>query len=472
MGAYTTEAGLAAPPAVVQWDCVSGIRGRNPAGIAWVESQLQGEDTTNAVAALEAAAKLDQHGIFIALNAHAGTDNPNWIQATWNLRGTYKKTSRTLVLLCPSITLPAELSQDVMIIDDPLPGSDRLQDIARDILKAAGNESPEPSMVEKAVDATMGLSGFAAEQACAMSLRRGDTGIEYSVEDLWTRKARMIEQTPGLSVWKSGVTFGDIAGYCNVKRFLTLVCQGQHAPRGIVFIDEIEKMLAGSKGDTSGVSQGILGTLLSYMQDNNASGSIFIGPPGSGKSEVAKGLGTTAGVPTIAFDMNAMKDSLVGKTEERLRDALKVVSAVTQGRAFFVATCNSIASLPPELRRRFKSGTFFFDLPTAEERASIWQMYRGKYGIPADDLTPENDDGWTGAEIRNCCELAGETLQVPLREAAQFVVPVAKSAADEITALRAQCSGKYISASNPGVYRHEAVAAAETTRSIMGRLED
>ncbi len=45
----------------------------------------------------------------------------------------------------------------------------------------------------------------------------------------------------------------------------------------------------------------------------------------------------------------------------------------------FIATSNSIASLPPELRRRFTLGTFFFDLPTAEERETIWRIYLKKY---------------------------------------------------------------------------------------------
>ena len=32
-------------------------------------------------------------------------------------------------------------------------------------------------------------------------------------------------------------------------------------------------------------------------------------------------------------------------------------------------------SLPPELRRRFTLGTFFFDLPLREERKAIWDIY-------------------------------------------------------------------------------------------------
>jgi hypothetical protein len=46
------------------------------------------------------------------------------------------------------------------------------------------------------------------------------------------------------------------------------------------------------------------------------------------------------------------------------------------GRSLWIATCNSIASLPPELRRRLALGTFFFDLPASDERQHIWNIYR------------------------------------------------------------------------------------------------
>jgi SpoVK/Ycf46/Vps4 family AAA+-type ATPase len=52
--------------------------------------------------------------------------------------------------------------------------------------------------------------------------------------------------------------------------------------------------------------------------------------PGAAKSLVAKATGNTAGIPTIAFDLGAMQNALVGESGGRLRTALKVVDAVTQ----------------------------------------------------------------------------------------------------------------------------------------------
>jgi hypothetical protein len=109
-------------------------------------------------------------------------------------------------------------------------------------------------------------------------------------------------------------------------------------------------------------------------------------------------------------------------------------------------------------------GTFFFDLPSADEREAIWRIYEKKYAVSGE--RPE-DEGWTGAEIKECCRKAGR-LRLPLVRSAQYTVPISKSAAEQIKSLRQQASGKFISASSTGVYRYEetATAPAATTRRI------
>ncbi len=205
------------------------------------------------------------------------------------------------------------------------------------------------------------------------------------------------------------------------------------------------------------------------MQDREAEGALFLGPPGAAKSAVAKATGNEAGIPTIAFDLGAMQSSLVGSSGERLRAALQIVDAVSHGRSLWIATCNSIGSLPPELRRRFTLGTFFFDLPTPEERDTIWQIYLAKYSVAGD--LPE-DEGWTGAEIKECCRKASR-LGMSLREAAMYIVPVARSANDQIKALRMQASGKFLSASHCGVFQYEEreCTASHARRTIRGTAD-
>jgi SpoVK/Ycf46/Vps4 family AAA+-type ATPase len=154
-----------------------------------------------------------------------------------------------------------------------------------------------------------------------------------------------------------------------------------------------------------------------------------------------------------------MQSSLVGGSGERLRAALQVVDAISQGRSLWIATCNSITSLPSELRRRFTLGTFFFDLPSRDEREAIWEIYIKRWDLTGD---PPDDDGWTGAEIKECCRKAWR-LKLSLHESAEYIVPVSRSSADQIEALRRQASGRFLSASRPGVFTsesHQAVVAA------------
>lgn len=68
-------------------------------------------------------------------------------------------------------------------------------------------------------------------------------------------------------------------------------------------------------------------------------------------------------------------------------------------------------------------------------------------------------------EIRACCRLAA-LLDVPLVEAAQNVVPVARTAAESIERLRAWAHGRCLSADEPGLFRRDQPAEQKPGRKI------
>src|SRR5206468_9249123 len=148
-----------------------------------------------------------------------------------------------------------------------------------------------------------------------------------------------------------------------------------------------------------------------------ARGVLLLGVPGTGKSAFAKALGNETGRPTLVLDVGSLMGSLVGQTEERTRQALRIVDAMApcvlfvdevekalsgvassgqtdsgvsarmfgtflgwlndhDSDAFVVCTANDVSKLPPEFARaeRF-DGTFFLDLPAAREKEVIWSMY-------------------------------------------------------------------------------------------------
>lgn len=456
----------------IQWDYARGFMALSESAKTIVGDL--GDYENNPFGCLIAAAKLPEKAVLFVHLANRWIVEPSFIQALSNLRDQFKVNGRTVVLLGPELTLPSELTHDVVSFDEPLPGAAELRQVIEQQIKAAGEavelppETSSDATIHKAIEAVRGLSRFSAEQIVAMSLSR----MGLDVDSLWERKRQQIEQTPGLKVFRDGDSFSQIGGVSVVKSFVSRVMKGDGRPNAVVFVDEIEKSIGGAKGDTSGVGQDQLGCLLSYMQDHSAAGMIFVGPPGAAKSAVAKAAGNEGGVPTIQLDLGAAKGSLVGQSEQQLRQALKVITAVSNGRSLWIATCNSIAELPPELRRRFTLGTFFFDLPDEEERRAIWKIWSRKLlsdviakSQGCSHLHYPDDQGWTGAEIRQCCDIAWR-LGCPLNEAAGFIVPVARSAAEQIERLRTQADGRFLSASQSGVYtRKQATAVVNQARS-------
>ena len=443
---------------VVAWDAVRGLTKLHDDAVLPGGDPLLFTGPPGLIEALGGYVKLGGEHVLFALNMHRFINDPGISQAVWNVRDEFKSTGSTLVLLAPQMSLPIELRDDVLTLDEPLPGPEALREIVLEQYESGGLEPPDADTLERSVDALRGLPAYPAEQAAAMSLTRD--GMDVAA--LWERKRRMISATKGLSVWRGGESFDQVGGCENIKGFLTRVLKGNAAPKSIVFVDEIEKALAGSSGpagDSSGVSQDQLQQLLTYMQDKGAAGMIFIGPPGSAKSMVAKAAGSATGIPVISLDLGGLKGSLVGESEANLRAALKVVDAVGGNNTLWISTCNSIGALPLELRRRFGFGIFFFDLPVADERRRIWSLYLSKYELGGQPIP--DDDGWTGAEIRQCADIAWR-LGCPLVEAAGYIVPVSRSGREIVESLRTQADGRYISAGKPGVYRLE-------TRQTVGR---
>ena len=273
----TLKQGRKLPP-LLGWDVVRGLYaiGKDSGDeLARLLGERQGA-TIGPVDALFLAQQLCDDGILLYSNGHRFWNDPGVMQGIWDLRDPFKATGRMLVLLvAPGATLPAELGQDVLILDEPLPSTTHLEQIVRETFNAAELHEPERPVIDRAVDALVGLAAFPAEQALAMSLVKR----ELDTADLWERKRQIIEQTPGLSVWRGGETFEDIGGVQNVKDFLLAVLAGIEPPRVVVFIDEIEKAFAGTGTDLSGVKTEMTGTILTYMQDREADGSVFIGPP-------------------------------------------------------------------------------------------------------------------------------------------------------------------------------------------------
>jgi hypothetical protein len=107
--------------------------------------------------------------------------------------------------------------------------------------------------------------------------------------------------------------------------------------------------------------------------------------------------------------------------------------------------------LPPALRRRFRFGVWFFDLPDAVERHGIGALHCARYN-KTDLGFFRGQEGWSGANIRDCCELAF-AMTCEMSEAAKFIVPAATQDPTGLERLRSMANGRFLSAAYPGTYK-------------------
>ena len=130
-------------PPVLAWDVVRGLVGGNDTGVTLVQD-LMGDAVESTIGpsglveVLDAAAKAPPETcILYVANAHRYIDDPGIAQAIWNVRDPFKGVRATLILLAPAIRLPAELQQDVLVLDEPLPTGDQLEGVLTQMYEAA-----------------------------------------------------------------------------------------------------------------------------------------------------------------------------------------------------------------------------------------------------------------------------------------------------------------------------------------------
>ena len=404
---------------------------------------------------------LPKTGVLIICNAHAQIEPVLIAQCISNLRDRFTGDTRTLILLGPSFKFPEILVQDIVTIDEPLPDEKRIKEIVSKIATDSEIAVDDDTLI-KASAALKGFSEFPIEQITALSVRKNAKNKFYiSVPELWDRKRRMLEQVPGLKLIKTTYSFDAVGGLASVKQFAKDLFNGPMPPIAIIYFDEIEKSFAGSGNDGgatdgSGTTQDALSVILKVMENFELPGQINFGPPGSGKSMLAKAMAANFGIPCLEVDLGDAKGKYVGESEQKIRAVIKAVLAIAgEDGAYFIATCNKLNTLPPELRRRFRFGLWLFDIPTLEERVSIANLIakRPKFAkVKADpDFWAKETNGWSGANIRDCYDIAWR-LNRDLRTASKSIVPAEAQDAEGIKIVRKLAHGKFLSASYDGVY--------------------
>ena len=418
--------------------------------------------------------------LLVLVNFHRFMSGAEVVQALAHQVQRGKQNRTFLIILSPVVQIPVELEKQFVVLEHDLPDRGQLEQVARSIATEPGEVPEQPPDLDRLLDAACGLTRHEAEGAFSLSLARHG---RLDPRAVWELKEQMLKKSGLLQLHRGTERFVDLGGLDALKAF----CLRALAPR--------------ERRD--GVSSAVA----------RPRGVLLLSPPGCGKSLFCKALGNETGRPTLVLDVGALMGSLVGQTEENTRRALRTVDASApcilfldevekalagvagSGQSdsgvssrlfgtlltylsdhtsdvFVVMTANDVSRLPPEMTRaeRFDA-VFYLDVPGTAERSAIWPIHLQRYGLrevagPTHEQRRPDDHNWTGAEIAACCRLAA-LLGVPLREAAQNVVPVAVTAAESVERLRAWAAGRCLSASHPGVYaRGTAEPPASTGRRV------
>lgn len=391
-----------------------------------------------------------------------------------SLPGAPRESAQAMIIISPKSEVPAELAGHATVIDWPMPDRAEIAailDAAIDNLPDELRESAAPNgQRDAAIDAAVGLSGEEAQACYARSLvqlRRIDPAMVASEKKRVVSRERVLEWYDPL---KGGLDA--VGGLENLKGWLA-VRKSAYSPAARAYGLPAPK------------------------------GALLVGIPGTGKSLMAKAVATAWSVPLLRVDLGALKSKFVGDSEANLRKVFKLIEAIgrcvvwfdeiekalqgatsgsadggvssdalgavlswmqeRQGEAFVIATANDVTSLPPELLRKGRfDEVWFVDLPTTDERGAVLSAAlrthgRGDVKVNAAAVAKATD-GFTGSEIAAIVpdalfaafnDGAREITTQDLTDAAATVVPLSKTAAEKIKALRDWAAGRARPASQP-----------------------
>ena len=405
------------------WDCIQGIRDLETNKII---DEIH--DPVEAVKWLNGF----QDTVLLAHNLHLFLEIPEVVQAIQNGYA-WKSTGCTLIMISPAIRMKPEVENFFHVIDLPLPNDDELFTLQIEIGK---NFNINPN--RKAARAAKGLTEFETETAYALSLiKKG----YFSTRIITNQKGQMIRKSGLMEFWEPAA-IEDVGGLGNLKLFIE--------NRARAFSPENETL-------------------------PRPKGVLLVGIPGTGKSLSCKATASILGWPLIKLDIGGLKNSRVGESERRMRQATHVIDAFgeavvwideiekafagikssgetdagttasmfghfltwmseTKTSVLVMAAANNISQLPPEFMRagRFDA-TFFVDLPEKSERLEIIKIMNRKYKTDIPLKYADKLNGYTGAEIE---QLAKDSMFDGLDEAFNNLVPLSRSMREEINSLR------------------------------------
>ncbi|HYG69508.1 MAG TPA: AAA family ATPase, partial [Anaeromyxobacteraceae bacterium] len=346
-----------------------------------------------------AVEKLAEPSLVVLKDFHPFLADPAVVRGLRDLAHSLKSTFTTVVILSPTLAIPAELEKEVSVVDVPLPTARELTALLREIVgvvRGSGHARIELTRedVEALVKASLGLTLAEAENAFAKAIAHDGRLGREDVALVLEEKRQVIRKSGLLEYHAADARLADVGGLAALKTWL-------------------------------GRRRNAFGEAARRFGLPEPKGLLLLGVQGCGKSLTAKAIAATWELPLLRLDMGRIFSGLVGSSEENLRRAIRVAESVAPvvlwvdeiekglsgmggsgvadagvsarvfgslltwlqektAPVFVVATANRIEALPPELLRKGRfDEIFFIDLPGEEARRQILEIHLGKRGRDA-----------------------------------------------------------------------------------------
>lgn len=378
------------------------------------------------------ASGLPDEGFFVMLDLHYSFGEPKTqTRIRKQAQRALNNEQRLFIIVPYSAEIPDSIAPLMHLIEFEYPTRTELRSSLDDVLSSLDDEDqPDISHDEliSILSNGQGMTSNAFETAVAVAITQYSTendGAEgFSASDiirsLRTYKMQLLRKTNVLELQPS-VPFSEIGGLEQFKEWM-------HQRRA-TYSDRAKEL---------GVTP--------------SRGALVVGPPGTGKSLVAKAAGSILNLPVLRFDVARVFNQYVGQSENAMRNVLKMIDAMApcvlmldeidkgfsgmsggggdsgttqrvfgtfltwmQERdqktspVFLIATANRVHGLPPELLRPGRvDERWSVNVPNDEEREAIIRIHLDKRDQELSDkdvaLLVSQTANLVGAEIEAIIE--------------------------------------------------------------------
>lgn len=206
-------------------------------------------------------------------------------------------TGKFIVGLMPAeAAIPVEVSPLFRVITHELPDEAELRSVYKQTVSATVSEEDgdelEVDDMALSVSAALGLTRQQAEGVYASSIVLHSRIVPSYV---WSEKSKILNKEGLVELYAGKERFSDVAGLAGAKTFLKTI-------------------LTPSEYDIAD-------------PDVRAKGAAFVGPPGVGKSLLAKAVGNELGWPILMVNPGNWMGQYVGQSEAKTRKGLQILRA-------------------------------------------------------------------------------------------------------------------------------------------------